>query len=80
MASRSREAKGVTMSFNSPNWTPVPPLPPSQGHVPACARCGHDAGAHRNPASCSVRGRWWRRCRCTGYLRSDAAAAPSRNR
>jgi len=40
--------------------------------IPVCGRCGHHAGSHRNVTSCSVRGRWWRRCRCSGYIRSDS--------
>ena len=39
--------------------------------IPACGRCGHHAGSHHNVTSCSVRGRWWRHCRCSGYVRSD---------
>ena len=29
--------------------------------------------AHADSASCSARGRWWRRCRCSGYTGFDAA-------
>jgi hypothetical protein len=39
-----------------------------------CLHCGHRDGAHRRPGSCSVRGRWLRRCRCNGYEGLDAAA------
>ena len=46
-----------------------------------CARCGHRADSHLHPGSCSVRGRWWRRCQCTGYVTRDPmtpqAPAPS---
>jgi hypothetical protein len=42
--------------------------------TPPCARCGHRAGSHLNPGFCSVRGRWWRRCRCSCYTPLDSAA------
>ncbi len=38
-----------------------------------CERCGHRADSHLHPGSCSVRGHWWRHCRCTGYIRSESA-------
>jgi len=65
--------EGVKVSFSTPNWVPVPPLPQVKDSIPPCARCGHQAKAHHNATRCSVRGRWWRRCRCSGYLRSDSA-------
>ena len=45
--------------------------------IPVCERCGHHAGSHHNVTSCSVRGRRWRHCRCSGYIRSDLAPVPS---
>jgi hypothetical protein len=45
---------------------------PTQDEVP-CERCRHSAGAHHDGTSCSVRNWWGRRCRCSGYFRSDSA-------
>jgi hypothetical protein len=45
--------------------------------IPVCERCGHRAGSHRNVTSCSVRGRWWRHCQCSGYIRSDSTSVVS---
>jgi hypothetical protein len=59
------------VSFNTPNWQPVPARPEIENHVPPCGQCGHHAGEHHNPTSCSVRGRWLRRCRCPGYTKPD---------
>jgi len=54
-------------------WPPGP-HPGTGGPEPTpCVRCGHRADSHLHPGSCSVRGRWWRRCRCTGYARPDSA-------
>ncbi len=61
------------MSMNTPNWQPVPAAPAAQGGVPPCGRCTHRASAHHDPVSCSARGRWWRRCRCSGYTRPEIA-------
>ncbi len=59
------------MSWNVPGWIPGAPI---KDDTPPCARCGHRAGSHLNPGSCSARGRWWRRCRCSGYAALDSAA------
>lgn len=59
------------MSWNAPGWMSGAP---SKDDVPRCERCGHRADAHHDATSCSVRGRWWRRCRCSGYMRPDPAA------
>jgi len=59
--------EGVEMSWNVPGWIPGAPV---KDDVPVCGRCGHHASAHPRATSCSVRGRWWRRCRCSGYIRS----------
>jgi hypothetical protein len=40
-----------------------------------CTRCGHRALSHAHSGTCSVRGRWWRRCPCSGYTGFDSAAA-----
>lgn len=63
------------MSWNSPGWIPGAPI---KDDVPACGRCGHNASAHHDATSCSVRGSWRRRCRCSGYIRpgSTTPAAP----
>ena len=53
------------------NWTPVPRAPDIKDDVPQCERCHHRAGEHHDATSCSVRGRWLRRCKCIGYTRSD---------
>ena len=34
-----------------------------------CGRCGHRRDSHL--PSCFVRGRWWRRCRCSGDTLPD---------
>jgi hypothetical protein len=60
------------MAMNPLGPTPGPRIRTDPGLL--CERCGHHADAHHNPASCSVRTRWWRRCRCTGYARTDPAA------
>jgi len=65
----------------SPNpfgFTPGPRADPSEPEARPCARCGHRADSHDRPGSCTVRGRWWRRCPCSGYtgLGSAAPAAP----
>jgi hypothetical protein len=60
------------MVANQPNWTPVPRAPGIKDDVPSCGRCLHQAGAHHHATSCSVRGRWLRRCKCTGYIRPEA--------
>jgi hypothetical protein len=50
---------------------------PVKGDVPPCEHCHHPARAHHDATSCSVRGFWGRRCRCSGYIKSDSAdAAP----
>jgi len=38
-----------------------------------CRRCGHRARSHPDSDYCVARGRWWRRCQCTGYTGFDAA-------
>jgi hypothetical protein len=66
---------------------PFPPNPPSQGPLPRpgpdpragpeaapCVSCGHRARLHRGSGSCSARGRWWKRCQCSGYTGFDTAA------
>lgn len=65
------------MVANQPNWQPVPRAPDIKDDVPPCGRCLHRAGAHHNAASCSVRGRWRRRCKCTGYTRSSSTPLAS---
>jgi hypothetical protein len=65
---------------------PFPPNPPNQGPLPLgprseyggpeavpCTRCGHRARSHPDSGSCSARGRWWRRCQCSGYTGFDTA-------
>jgi hypothetical protein len=65
------------MSWNSPGWIPGAQI---NDDVPVCGRCGHQASGHHDAVSCSVparlRGRWWRRCRCSGYIKFDPAAPP----
>lgn len=62
-------------------WSPGPRPDASGPETRPCARCGHRADSHLHPGSCSVRGRWWRRCRCTGYTTrasmTPQASAPS---
>jgi len=58
------------MSWNVPGWIPGAPI---EDDAPPCARCGHRAGSHLAPGSCTVRGHW-RRCRCSGYTTPDSAA------
>jgi hypothetical protein len=41
-----------------------------------CTCCGHSARSHRDSSSCSHRGRWWRRCLCTGYTGFDSVDRP----
>jgi hypothetical protein len=41
-----------------------------------CTRCGHSARSHPDSKSCSHRGRWWRRCRCSGYTGLDSVNRP----
>ena len=60
------------MSMDMPNWTPVPRAPDIKDDIPRCGRCLHRAGEHHNATSCSVRGRWLRRCKCSGYTRFDS--------
>ena len=50
-------------------WPPGPRPDASEPAAVPCTRCGHRADSHLHPGSCSVRGRWWRRCRCSGYTR-----------
>ena len=57
------------MLGNQPNWTPVPSAPDIKDDIPPCGRCLHRASEHHNATSCSVRGRWRRRCKCSGYTR-----------
>jgi hypothetical protein len=57
------------MSMNVPGWIPGAP---NKDDTPVCGRCGHHASAHPHATSCSVRGGWWRRCRCSGYIGSDS--------
>ncbi|MGO8886103.1 MAG: hypothetical protein ACLP3Q_18335 [Streptosporangiaceae bacterium] len=45
---------------------------PNQDGTPLCERCHHHADAHLKANSCSVRGRWLRRCRCSGYTRAES--------
>jgi hypothetical protein len=46
---------------------------PAKDDVPSCERCRHPARAHNDATSCSVRGFWGRRCRCSGYVIVAAA-------
>jgi hypothetical protein len=41
-----------------------------------CIHCGHSARSHPDSSSCSHRGRWWRRCRCSGYTGFDSTDRP----
>jgi hypothetical protein len=68
IAGSSLREEGVKMSWNAPGWIPGAPI---KDATPPCACCGHRADSHLNPGSCSVRGRWWRRCRCSGYIALD---------
>ncbi len=54
----------------------LPPGPQVSEDVPVCERCLHRASAHHGATSCSVRKRWGRRCRCTGYTRFAPATPP----
>jgi hypothetical protein len=54
-------------------WPPGPRPDASGPEAVPCVRCGHRADSHLHPGSCSVRGRWWRRCRCSGYTRLESA-------
>jgi hypothetical protein len=58
------------MSWNVPGGVTRSPV---QNDTPPCARCGHRADSHLNTGFCSVRGRWWRRCRCSCYTALDPA-------
>jgi len=62
------------MSMSMPNWTPVPSAPEVKDDVPRCERCQHRASAHHTATSCSARGRWRRRCKCSGYARPGSTA------
>ena len=53
-------------------WPPGPRPGASGPEAVPCARCGHRADSHLHPGSCSVRSRWWRRCRCSGYIRLES--------
>jgi hypothetical protein len=66
------------MSYNIPpnpqNLGPPPPGPQfdhTGSDAPPCTRCGHRDRSHLHAGRCSARGRWWRRCKCTGYIESD---------
>ena len=58
------------MSWNVPGW--IPGAPVKDDTTPG-ARCGHRADSHLNTGFCSVRGRWWRCCRCSCYTALDSA-------
>lgn len=58
------------MSGNVPGWMPGATI---KDDTPPCACCGHRADSHLNSGFCSVRGRWWRRCRCGCYTPLDPA-------
>jgi hypothetical protein len=60
------------MSWNVPGGIPGAPV---KDDTPPCARCGHRADSHLNTGFCSVRGRWWRRCRCSCYAALDSATS-----
>jgi hypothetical protein len=60
------------MSWNVPGWIPGAPV---NDDTPPCAHCGHRADSHLNPGFCSVRGRWWLRCRCGCYTALDSATS-----
>jgi hypothetical protein len=60
---------------NPPNFGPPPPGPHASHSGPEaapCTRCGHRDRSHPDSRSCAARGRWWRRCQCTGYSGFDA--------
>jgi len=57
------------MSWNVPGWIPGAPV---KDDVPPCARCLHRASAHHDATNCFDRGRWGRRCHCSGYTRFDS--------
>jgi hypothetical protein len=61
---------------NLPNLGPPPPGPHVYDHsgseATPCTRCGHRDRSHPDSTSCSARGRWLRRCQCTGYIGFDA--------
>jgi hypothetical protein len=59
------------MSWKVRGWMLGAPI---KDDVSACGRCGHHADAHYDGFGCSVRGHWWRRCRCSGYIRFDSTA------
>lgn len=61
------------MNMGMPNWTPVPSAPDIKDDIPPCGRCLHRASEHHNATGCSVRGRWLRRCKCSGYTRFKPA-------
>jgi hypothetical protein len=68
----------MSMPFppNPGNLGPPPGWPRYEDNEPEamkCVHCGHSAGSHHDSVSCSARGRWWRRCRCSGYTGFDAA-------
>lgn len=65
IASGSLRKEGVEMSWNAPGWIPGAPI---KDDTPPCACCGHRADSHPNHSSCSARGRWWLRCRCSYYI------------
>jgi hypothetical protein len=62
----------MSMDSNALGWTPGPRPDPSEPSATTCALCGHRADSHHHAGSCSVRGRWWRRCQCRGYTRFDS--------
>ncbi len=62
------------MSWNVPGWIPGAP---DKDDVPPCERCLHRASDHHNATSCSARGRWGRRCGCSGYIRFDSTTPPA---
>lgn len=52
------------MSWNASGWIQGAQI---KDDTPPCA-CGHRADSHLSHSSCSARGRWWRRCRCSYYI------------
>ena len=70
--SRDHEEVAMSDSYRL-GWPPGPHPDASGPEAGRCARCGHRADSHLHPGSCSVRGGWWRRCRCSGYTRSDSS-------
>ena len=72
---RARDHEEVAMSSSGYGlgWPPAPRPDVSEPEAAPCARCGHRADSHLHPDSCSARGRWSRRCRCSGYTRSESA-------